>query len=47
MTSPSAHSPAKHPAFPTSSLEVITFVGEEAKKKKKKKIANKSFLPTF
>ena len=47
VTSPSAHSLAKHPASPTSSLEVITFVGEEAKKKKKKKIANKSFLPTF
>ena len=45
VTSPSAHSPAKNTTFPTSSLEVITFAREEAKKKKK--VANKSFLPTF
>ena len=45
MTPPSAHSLAKHPASPTSSLEVITSAREETKKKKK--VASKSFLPTF
>nr|POE75820.1 hypothetical protein CFP56_05090 [Quercus suber] len=41
-----AHSPAKRLAFPTLSLEVIASAGEETKKKKKK-VASKSFLPTF
>nr|POE82479.1 hypothetical protein CFP56_76554 [Quercus suber] len=45
VTSPSAHSPPKRPASPTSSLEVIASAREEAKKKKK--VAGKSFLPTF
>ena len=45
VTPPSAHSLAKHPASPTSSLEVITSAREETKKKKK--VASKSFLPTF
>ena len=45
VTSPSTHSPAKHPASPTLSLEVIGSAREEAKKKKK--VAGKSFLPTF
>ena len=45
VTPPSAHSPAKCPASPTSSLEVIVFAGEETKKKKK--VAGKSFLPSF
>ena len=40
-----AHLPAKHPASPTSSMEVIAFVGEEARKKKK--VGGKSFLTTF
>ena len=40
-----AHSPAKCPAFPTSSLEVIASGGEEVRKKKK--AGGKSFLPTF
>ena len=35
VTSPPAHLPAKRPTSPTSSLEVIAFVGEEARKKKK------------
>jgi len=37
--------PAKHPASPTSSLEMIAFGGEEIRKKKKS--SGKSFLPTF
>ena len=46
MITPSpAHSPAKRPASPTSSMEVIAFVGEEARKKKK--VGGKSFLTTF
>ena len=45
MTLPSSHSPVKHPTSLTSSLEVIAFVEEETKKKKK--VAGKSFLPTF
>ena len=45
MTPPFAHSPAKHPAFPTSSLEVIACIMEETKKEKK--VVDKSFLPTF
>ena len=44
MTPPLAHSPAKRPASPTSSLEVIAS-GDETKKKKK--VAGKSFLLTF
>ena len=40
-----AHSPAKCPAFPTSSLEVIASGGDEFRKKKK--AGGKSFLPTF
>jgi len=44
-TIPPSHSPAKHLASPTSSLEMIASSGEEIRKKKK---ANgKSFLPTF
>nr|POF19063.1 hypothetical protein CFP56_42401 [Quercus suber] len=39
---PPAHSPAKRPASPTSSLEMIDLGGEEIKKKKKT-----YFLPTF
>ena len=34
VTPPFAHSPAKHPAFPTSSLEVIASAKEGTKKKK-------------
>nr|POE63896.1 hypothetical protein CFP56_01935 [Quercus suber] len=45
VTPPPAHSPTKCPASPTSSLELIAFVGEEARKKKK--VGGKSFLPTF
>nr|POE81230.1 hypothetical protein CFP56_47454 [Quercus suber] len=45
VTPPSAHSPAKRPASPTSSLEVIASAGEETKKKKK--IGGKPFLPSF
>ena len=37
--------PAKRPASPTSSLEVIASGGEEVRKKKK--AGGKSFLPTF
>ena len=44
VTPPSAHSPAKHPASPTSSLEVIASIKEETKKKK---VAGKSSLLTF
>ena len=44
-TIPTAHSPIKHLAFPTSSLEMIAFSGEEIRKKKK--AGGKSFLPTF
>ena len=43
--SSSAHSLAKRPASPTLSLEVIASAGEETKKKKK--VAGKSFLPSF
>nr|POF04362.1 hypothetical protein CFP56_38594 [Quercus suber] len=39
---PPAHSPAKRPPSPTSSLEMIALGGEEIKKKKKT-----YFLPTF
>ena len=42
---PLAHSPAKRPASPTLSLEVIAFSGEEVRKKKK--VGGRSFLPTF
>ncbi|KAL0001620.1 hypothetical protein SO802_015401, partial [Lithocarpus litseifolius] len=42
---PPAHSPAKRPAFPTSSLKVIASGGEKVWKKKK--VGGKSFLPTF
>ena len=42
---PPAHSPAKHPASPTSSLEMIAISGEEIRKKKK--ASGKSFLSTF
>ena len=45
VTPPSAHSPAKCLASLTSSLEVIASAREETKKKKK--VASKSFLPTF
>ncbi|KAL0008176.1 hypothetical protein SO802_009678 [Lithocarpus litseifolius] len=45
VTPPLAHSPAKRPASPTSSLEVIASAGKEVRKKKK--IGGKSFLPTF
>ena len=45
MTPPFAYSPAKRPAFPTSSLEVIACIVEETKKEKK--VVGKSFLPTF
>ena len=41
----STHSPAKRPASPTSSLEMIVFGGKEIRKKKK--VGGKSFLPTF
>ena len=44
-TIPPAHSLAKRPAFPTSSLEMIASSGEEIWKKKKP--GGKSFLPTF
>ena len=44
MTPPFSHSPTKCPASPTSSLEVIASTEEETKKKK---VAGKSFLPTF
>ena len=48
VTPPFAHSPAKCPASPTSSLEVITSTGEKTKKKKKKKkVGGKPFLPSF
>ena len=45
ITPSPTHSPAKHPASPTSSLEVIASAGKEARKKKK--VGGKSFLPTF
>ena len=45
VTPPPTHSPAKHPASPTSSLEVIASAGEKVRKKKK--VGGKSFLPTF
>nr|POF15773.1 hypothetical protein CFP56_17980 [Quercus suber] len=44
-TLPPAYLPAKRPAFPTSSSEVIASGGEEVRKKKK--ASSKSFLPTF
>ena len=46
VTPPSARSPAKRPASPTSSLEVIASTGEKTKKKKKK-VGGKPFLPSF
>ena len=45
ITPSSTHSPAKRPASPTSSLEMIVFGGKEIRKKKK--VGGKSFLPTF
>ena len=45
VTPPSIHSPAKRPASPTLSLEVITSTREETKKKKK--VGGKPFLPSF
>ena len=45
MTLPPTHSLAKRPTSPTLSLEVIAFGGEEVRKKKK--VGDKSFLPTF
>nr|POE49374.1 hypothetical protein CFP56_62966 [Quercus suber]POF06034.1 hypothetical protein CFP56_47745 [Quercus suber]POF06036.1 hypothetical protein CFP56_47747 [Quercus suber] len=45
MTIPLAHSPAKHPASLTSSLEMIASSGEEIRKRIK--ASAKSFLPTF
>ena len=42
---PPAHSLAKRPASPTSSLEMIAYGREEIKKKKR--ASGKSFLPTF
>ena len=45
VTPPSAHSPAKRPASPILSLEVIASTGEETKKKKK--VGGKYFLPSF
>nr|POF20612.1 hypothetical protein CFP56_74644 [Quercus suber] len=42
---PLAHSPAKCPASPTSSLEVVASGEEEVRKKKK--VGDRSFLPTF
>ena len=45
VTPPPAHSLAKCPASPTSSLEMIAFAGEEVRKKKK--VGGKSLLPTF
>ena len=44
LTPSLAHSLAKRPASPTSSLEVIAFAGEKARKKKK---VCGNFLPTF
>ena len=45
ITPSPAHSPAKCPASPTSSLEVIASGKDKARKKKK--FGGKSFLPTF
>ena len=45
VTPPPAHSSTKHPASPSSSLEVIASTGEEVRKKNK--VDGKSFLPTF
>ena len=45
ITPSPTHSPAKHPASPTSSLEVIASAGKEARKKKK--VGGKSFFHTF
>ena len=42
---PPADSLAKHPASPTSSLEVVASGGEEVGKKDK--VSGRSFLPTF
>ena len=44
-TIPPTHSPAKWPAFPTLSLEMIASGGKEIKKKER--ASGKSFLPTF
>ena len=44
VTPPFAHSLAKHPTSPTSSLELIASTKEGTKKKK---AASKPFLPTF
>nr|POF01935.1 hypothetical protein CFP56_06388 [Quercus suber] len=44
-TLPPTHSSAKHPAFPTLSLEMTASSGEEIRKKKK--ASGKSFLLTF
>ena len=45
ITPSPTHSPTKHPASPTSSLEMIVSGGREIRKKKKD--SGKSFLPTF
>ena len=45
VTSPSTHSPAKRPISLTLSLEMTASTKEETKKKKK--VAGKSFLPSF
>ena len=45
ITPSPAHSSAMRPTSPTSSLAVIAYAGEEARKKKK--VSDKSFLPTF
>ena len=44
VTPPLAHSPAKYPTSPTSSLKVIAL---EEEIKNKKRVIGKSFLPTF
>ena len=45
VVTPRAHLPTKRPASPTSSLEVIAYIREGARKKKK--VGGKYFLPTF
>ena len=45
ITPSPTHSPAKHPASPTSSLEVIASAGKKARKKKKVG-GNLFFLPS-
>nr|POE85648.1 hypothetical protein CFP56_55122 [Quercus suber] len=45
VTPPPTHSPAKRPASPTSTLEMIASSREKIRKKKK--VGGKSFLPTF